>query len=77
MMARREDNIGSHRDEGPSSTSSQDVPSCVNAAGIITWLILVGESRADTFWKKFSFPPNVQVSFSFSGPRFADCTEED
>ena len=44
-MAKGEDNIGSHTDEGPSSTSSEDVPSRVDATGVITWLKLVGESR--------------------------------
>ena len=37
----------------------------------------VGESRANPFWKKFSFPPNVRVLFSSLGPRFAACMEED
>ena len=76
-MARGEDNVGSRMDEDLSSTSSEDDSLRVEAAGVITWLILVGESRANAFWKKFSFPPNVRVSFSSSRPRFATCTEEE
>ena len=43
-MAREEDNIGSHIDEGLSSTSFEDVPLRVDTVGVITWLRLVGES---------------------------------
>ena len=44
-----EDNIGSHADKGPSSTSSEDVPSRVDAVGVITWLRPIVESRAYAF----------------------------
>ena len=76
-MARGEDNVGSRMDKGPSSSSSEDAPSRVDATRVITWLKLVGEPRVNAFWKKISFPPNVQVSFSFSGPRFEDYMKED
>ena len=76
-MAREEDNVGTRVDKGPSSTSYEDVPSRVDATGVITWLRLVGKPRVDVFWKKISFPPNVRVSFSSSRPHFTDCTEED
>ena len=59
MMTRGEDNVGSHMDEGSSSTSYEDVSLCVDAIGVITCLRPVGESRVDAFWKKFSFPPNT------------------
>ena len=66
-MARREDTIESCVDEISSSTSSEDVPSLVDANGVITWFKLVGEARENAFWRKFSFPPNVRVSFPSSG----------
>ena len=44
-MARGEDNVGSRVDEGPSSTSSGDFPSRVDAIGVIMVLRPVGESR--------------------------------
>ena len=75
-MARGEDNVGSHVDEGLSSTSYRDALSSVDATGVITWLRLVGESRVDTFWKKIFFPPNVRVSFPSLGPRFVNCIKE-
>ena len=62
-MARGEDNVESCVDESSSSTSSEDVPSRVDANGVITWLKLVREASANAFWMKFSFPPNVRVSF--------------
>ena len=71
-MAKGEGYLGSNMDE--------DLPlsfSLVNSVRVITWLRPVGESWADTFWKKFSFPPNVKVLFSSSWPRFAACTEKD
>ena len=67
-MAREEDNVGSCVDEGSSSTSYEDVLPRVDVVGVITWLRHIEESRAYAFWKKFSFPPNVRVSFSSSGP---------
>ena len=75
-MARGEDNVGSRVDEGLSLTSYENLSSHVDTAGVITWFRPVEESKADKIWKKFSFLPNVWVSFSLSGPRFAACTEE-
>ena len=43
-MARGEYSIGSRMDEGPFSTSSEDVPSRVEVSRDITWLRPVGES---------------------------------
>ena len=51
-MANREDDLGSHVNKDLPSSSS-----CVDTARVIMWLKTVGESRADAFWKKFSFPP--------------------
>ena len=34
-----------------------EVLSCADANGVLTWLKLVGEPRADSFWKRFSFIP--------------------
>ena len=48
-----------------------------DAKGVITSLRPVGESRANVFWKIFSFPPHVRVSFSTSGPQFVACTNRD
>ena len=48
-MARGEDNVESGMDESSSSTSFEDVPSRVDADGVITWLRPVGEARADAF----------------------------
>ena len=48
-----------------------------DANRVITWLRPVGESRANAFWKIFSFPPHVWVSFSTSGPQFVACTNGD
>ena len=76
-MARWEDNVVSRVEEDPASTLPEEVLSRADAIGVITWLKSVGESRADAFWKKFIFPPNVRVSFLSSGPQFANCTEED
>ena len=76
-MARGEDNVGSSVDEGPSSTSYEDLPLRVDATGVITWPIPVGEPRTDKFLKIFSFPPNIWVPFSSLRPRFADYTKED
>ena len=76
-MAKGEDNVESCMDKRTSSTSSENVPSHVDVNEVITWLRPVREARADAFWKKFSFPPNVQVSFPSSGPHFVDRTNED
>ena len=72
-MARGEDSVGSREGEGPPSTSSKDVALRVDSIEVITWLKLVGEPRADAFWKKFSFPPNVRVLSMSSGPRIVTC----
>ena len=45
-MVREENNVGSCMDEGLSSSSYEDVPSRVDAIGVITWLRLVGEPQA-------------------------------
>ena len=66
MMTRGEDNVGSRMDEGSSSTSYEDVSLRVDVIGVITCLRPVRESKVDAFWKKLSFPPNAQVSFSSS-----------
>ena len=71
-MAGGEGNLRSHVDEVLPSSSSEDVPSHVNAVGVIMWL-----RQVDAFWKKFSFPPNIQVLFSSLRPCFTACIEED
>ena len=79
-MAYRGDNVGSCGDEESSSSSSGsfgDVLSRTDANGVLTWLRPIGESRADAFWKRFSFPPHVRVSFSTLGPQFVACTDGD
>ena len=43
-MAKGEDNIGSHTDEGLSATSFEDIPLCVDATRVIMWLNPVGDS---------------------------------
>ena len=75
-MARGECNVGHRVDEDLPSTSEEAL-SRVDITEVITWLRLVGESRASAFWKKFSFPPNVRVSFPSSGTRFVDCKDKD
>ena len=76
-MAREEDNIESCVDESSSSTLFEDVPCRVEVNGVIMWLKPVRETRVDSFWRRFSFPPNVQVSFRSSGPHFLDRMDED
>ena len=44
---------------------------------VIMWLKPVGEARVDVFWRKFSFPPNIWVSFPSLGPHFVDRMNED
>ena len=61
-MASGGDNIGSHMDEEPSSTLFREVLLHADATRVIAWLKPIRESRADAFWKKFSFPPYVWVS---------------
>ena len=50
-------------DEDLPSSSLEDVPSCVDAIGVITWLRPVREPQVDAFWKKFSFPPKSGFYF--------------
>ena len=79
-MTCREDNVGSYGDEESSSSSSRafgEVLSHADANGVINWLRLIGESRANAFWKRFSFPPHVRVSFSTLGSQFMACTDGD
>ena len=75
-MAKGEGNVGCCVDEDLPSTYEEAL-SCADATRVITWLRPIGESRADAFWKKFSFPPNVRVSFPFSRPHYVDYTNED
>ena len=75
-MATGEGNVGRPKDEDLPSTSEEAL-SRADATGVIMWLKPVGESRADAFWKKFSFPPNVRVSFPSLGPHYVDCTDGD
>ena len=76
-MTSGEDNMGSREEKCSSSTFSDDALLLVIATGVITLLRLIREPEVDTFWKKFSFPPNFWVSFPSSGSHFVDCTEED
>ena len=48
-MARGEDTIESCVDEISSSTSSEDVPSHVDANGVITWFKPIEEARENAF----------------------------
>ena len=66
-MAKGKDNVGRRVDEDLTSTSFEEVLSCEDATRVITWLRPVGDSRADSFRKKVSFPPNVRVSFLHRG----------
>ena len=75
-MARGEDIVESSGGEISFSTPFEDVPSRVNANGVIMWLRPIGEARTYAFWRKFSFPPNVRVSFPSTGPHFMDCTNK-
>ena len=75
-MDKGEGNVGRHVEEDLPSTSKEDL-SRADATRVITWLRPIGESRVDAFWKKFSFPPNVQVSFPSSRPHYVDCMDED
>ena len=40
-MAQGEDNVENREGEGPSSTSSKEVSSCVDSARVIMWLRLI------------------------------------
>ena len=75
-MAKGEGNVGHRVDEDLPSTYEEALLRA-DATGAITWLITIRKSGADAFWKKFSFPPNVQVSFPSSRPHYVDCTYED
>ena len=48
-MSRGKDNVGSHVDKDPPSTSTEEVLLRADATGVITWLRPVWESRADAF----------------------------
>ena len=79
-MATGRDNLTSSRDEASSTSSSRlsrDILSRVDAYGTLTRLKLVEQARADAFWKRFSFPPQIRVSFSTSGLQFVACTDKD
>ena len=72
--------MGSCVDEESSSSSSVafgKVLSSADANGVITCLRLVGESQVDALWKRLSFPPYVQASFSSLGPQFVACLDRD
>ena len=68
---------GSYAGEEISSSSFGDVPSRVDAIGVITWLRLIGEAQADVFWKRYPFLPNVWVLFPSSWPHLVAYTVED
>ena len=51
--------LGSYVNEEISSSSFEDIPSRVDSAGVIKWLRSVGEARANSFWKRYSFPPRL------------------
>ena len=70
-MACRGDNARSFRDEelfASSSGVSGKVLSCTNANGVLTRLRPIRESRADAFWKRFTFPPKSGCPFPPLGP---------
>ena len=61
--------VNSSRVRGDSSFfDSEGTQTSFNANKVITWLKHVGNARVDTFWKKYSFPPSVRVSFASSRP---------
>ena len=79
-MAGGGDYVGSCMGEEPSSSSYGafgEVFSRVDANGVITWIRPIGESRADAFWKRFSFPPHVHALFLSLGPQFVFCIDGD
>ena len=51
-----------------------EVLSLTDPNGVITWLKHVGEPRANAFWRKYSFPPQVRFAFPSSSSQFAACT---
>ena len=59
------------------SLSGSKGASCVGDVVVITWLKPIREARGDVFWRNYSFPPNVWVSFPSSRPQFIACTKED
>ena len=73
-MAKEEGNVGCRADEDFPSTSEEDLLRA-DATGVITWLRFVGEFSTYAFWKEFSFPPNIRVSFPPPGPHYVDCTD--
>ena len=48
-MAREEDSVGSHKGQGPPSTSSKDVPSRVDSSRVITCLKPIRKPWANAF----------------------------
>ena len=63
-MARGEDNVESCMDESKLCTSFEDVPSCVDANRVITWLRPIGKAREDThFGGNFIFPRMFRFLF--------------
>ena len=79
-MSCRGDSVGSYIEEESSSSSlrvSREVLSRPDSNRVITWIKPVGKSRADAFWKRYSFPPRVRVSFSNLGPQFMTCKDGD
>ena len=75
-MVGGEVDLGSYADEEISSSFFEDVPSRVDVVVFIR-LRLVGEAPAYAFWKIYSFPPNVWVSFPSLSSHFTTYTEED
>ena len=63
MMTRGEDIVESCVDEISSSTFSEDVPSCVDANGVIRWLKPVREDKQKHFGGNFLFPPMYRFLF--------------
>ena len=63
--------------EETSSSGFKDVSSRVDTDGVITWLRPIEEDRADAFWKRYSFPPNVLVAFPSTRLHFVACKDED
>ena len=53
----------------------EEVLSYVDPNSVITWLKPFGELRANAFWRKYSFPPQVRVAFPSLGSQFAACTD--
>ena len=63
------DRVG--EESSPSLPLSGEVLSHADANGVLTWLKPVRDPRMDAFWRKYTFPPQVRVSFPSLGPQFA------